>query len=63
MFYIYTKELIFPQKSNVYIFRILGKNEFFFILWKLSDAFELDANVINFVYYGKTRIWTCAMYM
>ena len=36
--------------------RILGKNEFFFILWILSDAFELDANVANFVYYGKTRL-------
>ena len=40
----------------MYIFiRNLGKNEIFFILWILSDAFELDANIVNFVYYGKTR--------
>ena len=30
-------------------------NEFFFILWILSDAFELDDNIVNFVYYGKPR--------
>ena len=30
------------------------KNDFLLILWILSDAFELDANVVNFVYYGKT---------
>ena len=24
--------------------------------WMLSDAFELDANIANFVYYGKTRL-------
>ena len=26
-----------------------------FSLFKYLDAFELDANVVNFVYYGKTR--------
>ena len=30
-----------------------GKNEFLFILWISSDAFELDANIANYVYYGK----------
>ena len=24
--------------------------------WMLSDAFELDTNTANFVYYGKTRL-------
>ena len=47
----------------MYIFiRILGKNEFFFIPWILSDVFELDANVANFVYYGKTRMYTPSKY-
>ena len=26
-----------------------------FSLFKYFDAFELDVNVVNFVYYGKTR--------
>ena len=47
-------------KSLMYIFiRIFGgKNEIFFILWILSDAFELDANYCQlciYIYYGKTR--------
>ena len=29
------------------------ENEFLIVLGMLSDAFELDANVVNFVYYGK----------
>ena len=37
-------------------FEFLVKNDFHFIIWILSDAFELDANVVNFVYYGKTRM-------
>ena len=36
--------------------RIWGKNELLVIVWISSDAFELDANVANFVYYGKTRL-------
>ena len=44
----YTKEFVFQPKSLIYIF--------IRILWILYDAFELDANVANFVYYGKTRI-------
>ena len=36
--------------------RILGNNELFSILWILSDTFELDANIVNFVYFGKTRL-------
>ena len=27
-----------------------------FLFVKYFDAFELDVNVVNFVYYGKTRI-------
>ena len=27
-----------------------------FSFFKYFDAFELDVNVVNFVYYGKTRI-------
>ena len=39
----------------MYIFiSVLGKNEFFCILWILFNVFELDANVVNFVYYRKT---------
>ena len=30
----------------------------FFHSLKLSHVFELDANVANFVYYGKTRMYT-----
>ena len=29
-----------------------------FSLFKYLDAFELDVNVVNFVYYGKTRMNT-----
>ena len=32
-----------------------GENEFVIILGMLSDALELHANVVNFVYYGKAR--------
>ena len=28
----------------------------YFSLFKYFDAFELDVNVVNFVYYGETRI-------
>ena len=27
-----------------------------FSFFKYFDAFELDVNVVNFVYYGKTRV-------
>ena len=33
-------------------------NESLCIILMLSDAFELDANIANFVYYGKTRMMT-----
>ena len=29
-----------------------------FSFFKYFDAFELDVNVVNFVYYGKTRLVT-----
>ena len=29
-----------------------------FAFFKYFDAFELDVNVVNFVYYGKTRMCT-----
>ena len=35
------------------------KNEFLIIVWISSDVFELDANVANFVYYGKIRLVVC----
>ena len=28
-----------------------------FLFFKYFDAFELDGNVVNFVYYGKTRLF------
>ena len=28
----------------------------FFSFFKYFDVFELDVNVVNFVYYGKTRL-------
>ena len=28
-----------------------------FSLFKYFDAFELDVNVVNFVYYGKTQLY------
>ena len=47
----------FPPNSLVYIFiRILGENEVPFPSLNIFDAFELDVNVVNFVYYGKTRL-------
>ena len=33
-----------------------GKNELLIIVWISSHAFELDGNVANLVYYGKTRM-------
>ena len=42
----------------MYIFiRILGENDFFFPSLNIFDAFELDVNVVNFVYCGKTRMF------
>ena len=44
---------------NYFVHNILGfleKNYFFLILWILPDAFELVANVVNFVYHGKTLL-------
>ena len=29
-----------------------------FSFFKYFDAFELDVNVVNFVYYGKTRLFS-----
>ena len=29
-----------------------------FLFFKYFDAFELDVNVVNFVFYGKTRMST-----
>ena len=44
----------FPSKPNIYFFiRILGEKLFYFILWILYDAFELDANVANLDIMGK----------
>ena len=45
------KRFHFCPKSLMYIFIRI-----FSILWILFDVIELDANVANFVYYGKTRI-------
>ena len=47
----------FLQKSLVYIF-LLGfwEKMTFFPPLNIFDAFELDVNVVNFVYYGKTRV-------
>ena len=55
---LYTNEFIFSSKYIVYIFiRILKKKLILFHSLNISsDAFELDANVANFVYYGKTRM-------
>ena len=38
--------------------RILGENDLLFPSLNIFDAFELDVDVVNFVYYGKTRINT-----
>ena len=40
---------------NSFVYNTLGyveKNDFLFILWILFNALELDANIVNFVYYG-----------
>ena len=64
------KEVIFSQKTNKNIHKALwGKMISFvyntqgfsekitsFSFFKYFDAFELDVNVVNFVYYGKTRM-------
>ena len=44
---------------NSFVYNTLAyveKNDFLFILWILFNALELDANIVNFVYYGKTRL-------
>ena len=45
-----------------YTLGFVEKNDFLFVLWILSDAFELDANVVNFVYYGKTWLKFSSLY-
>ena len=53
----YIQKISFPPNSLVYIcIRILGENDFLFPSLNICDAFELDVNVVNFVYYGKTRL-------
>ena len=40
------------MKKRIYLYvyiKIWGKNEFLIIVWKSSDAFELDVKVVNFV--------------
>ena len=53
---LYTKDIIFPQTAYCIFLLAFGKNYFFFPSLNIFDAFELDVNVVNFVYYGKTRI-------
>ena len=54
---LYIKEFIFPETS--YCIFLLGfqekMNSFSFL--EYFDAFELDVNVVNFVYCGKTRLF------
>ena len=65
------KEVIFSQKPNKNIYtRLFGGKWYLlytihkdfqkkitsFSFFKYFDAFELDVNVVNFVYYGKTRL-------
>ena len=52
---LYRKDIISPKQSSV----ILGfweKMTFIFPSLKIFDAYELDVNVVNFVYYGKTGL-------
>ena len=54
----YIQKISFPPPPNslVYIFiRILVENDFFPSL-NIFEAFKFDVNVVNFVYYGKTRM-------
>ena len=67
------KEVIFSQNPNknihqavwgemisfVCIHKDVQKKMTSFSFFKYFDAFELDVNVVNFVYYGKTRMETC----
>ena len=50
------KNSLFSRNPNVYVLKDFGKKEYFCILWMLSVAFELDANIATFLYYGKTRL-------
>ena len=64
------KEVIFSQNPNKkYTQESLGENDIFCIIhkdfqkkmtsfsfFKYFNAVELDVNVVNFVYYGKTRM-------
>ena len=45
-------------KINSFIYNILGFSEKMtsFSFFEYFDAFQLDINVVNFVYYGKTRM-------
>ena len=59
LMYTYKKNSFSPE-SLMYIFE--KKSKFLSILWILTNAFEIDANVANFVYYGKTLLRTCRVW-
>ena len=53
------KEVIFSQNPSNHLYIIykdFQKKMTSFSFFRYFNAFELDVNVLNFVYYGKTRL-------
>ena len=53
----YIKDIIFPQRAECIFLLGLWEKMTYFPSLKIFDAFELDVNVVNFVYYLKTCLW------
>ena len=54
MYYI-QKKLFSPKQSSVYFNYYFRRKWIIFPPLNIFDAFGLDVNIVNFVYYGKTR--------
>ena len=47
-----------PKQPSVYFYWDFGRKWLLSPSFNIFDAFELDVNVVNFVYYGKTLLAT-----
>ena len=52
----YIQKISFSQTAQCIILLGFQEKMTFFPSLNIFDAFELDVNVVNFVYYGKTRL-------
>ena len=44
-----------PKQPDVYFYQDFGRKWLLFPSLNIFDLIELDVNVVNFVFYGKTR--------